>query len=248
MALGAIWPGATLVVGIDSEAVSWLHGGDQFVSAWQDGLLAGLVRKAFPVADEVHGDDPSFWISAQDADQAERIIQLPRGQRALLLSCYDAFAVRARFGKRFADLDSLALLRALDGRIGAFPRAKREIYLQRWLSLIDRSPPDIGLIAIHEFERPGRDGYWQRHGIAGASAALRGAPVLGAAHFKRAIPKILSSSTLAARDVDLTHLWQGTRRPAHRLTPTAGIMLPRSPKHPEAIIRLFVTQSQRNKS
>lgn len=244
MILSALWPGAMLVVGIDSEPVSWMHGGDQFISAWCDGLLVGLARKAFPVAEEVHGDEPSVWLSAQDAGQSERIIELRHGQRALLLACYDAFAIRARFGKRFADLKSLALLRTPDGRIGGFPRDRREQYLQRWLHLIDHNPPDVGLIAIHEFDQAGRDGYWQRHGIAGASAAIRGAPMIGAAHFKRGIPRALDSSTLAARDVPLSHLWQGTKRLAHRLAPTAGFILPRSPSNPEAIIRLFITEAQ----
>lgn len=62
-----------------------------FISAWRDGLLTGLARKAFPVAGGPRGRSV-VWLSAQDADQSERIIALRNGQRDLLLACYDAFA------------------------------------------------------------------------------------------------------------------------------------------------------------
>lgn len=233
-------------VGIDSEPLNLRYGGDQFVSAWRDGSLLNLARKAFPVADEVYGEDPAVWLSSQDAEQLERIVALRHSQRALLLACYDAFAVRARFGQRFADLRSVALLRAINGQIRTFPPEHKPAYLQRWLAILDAYPPDLALIAIHEFERPGRDGYRQRHGIAGASAALRGAPVLAAAHFKKRLPGLIGSSPLAARDVPLTHLWQGTRRRAHRLQPVTGFIEPRSDKLSKLLIRLFVTYAQEN--
>ncbi|MGW9332497.1 hypothetical protein [Bosea sp. NPDC055594] len=240
------WPGVTLIVGIDSEPIDTSLAGDQLVAAWQHGELVGLARKAFPVASETRGEDPVFWANLDDADEPGRIVTLRHGQRALLLACYDAFAVRALHGSRFAALSALRLVSDAKGRIRPLRQAERQEHLRRWLAMLQVSPPDLGLIAIHEFDRPGRDGYWQRHGIAGASAALDGAPILAAAHFRRNLPASFASSSLAARQVPLLHLEQGQRRLAHRLIPHDGFVLPGGNAKSSLLVRLFILDAQRN--
>ncbi|MFA5952827.1 MAG: hypothetical protein WC807_21435 [Hyphomicrobium sp.] len=246
--LHALWPSAALVIGIDSEPLSRKRGGDQMVAAWQDGVLIGLARKAFPVRSETNGDEPCFWAALQDADDPDRIVTLRQGQRAVLLACYDAFAVRALHGREFADLQALRLIADGTGKIRAPDPAERGDHLRRWLAMLEISPPDLGLIAIHEFDRPGREGYWQRHGIAGASAALRGAPILAASHFKLQLPAQIQRSTLASSGVATDHLWQGQRRTSQRLLPSDGFILPTKSGNPILLIRLFITSHKRNVS
>lgn len=238
------WPGITLVIGIDSEPLSSRLAGDQLVAAWQNGELVGLARKAFPVASETSGKYPVFWSALDDANDPDRTVSLRHGQRALLLACYDGFAVRALHGPRFADLSALRLVSDAKGRIRRPEQGERQEHLQRWLAMLQAIPPDLGLIAIHEFDRPGRDGYWQRHGIAGASSALKGAPILGAAHFRRSLPASFVRSSLAAQHVPLLHLEQGQHRLAHRLVPHDGFVLPSGSAKPALLARLFILDIQ----
>ncbi|AMJ61510.1 hypothetical protein [Bosea sp. PAMC 26642] len=244
--LDEVWPGVTLVIGIDSEPLSGKRGGDQLVAAWQGGAMTGLARKAFPVRDETNGDAPRYWASFQDADDPGRIVTLRQGQRALLLACYDAFAVRALHGREFVDLQALRLIADRAGRIRALKPGERDDHLRRWLAMLRAFPPDLGLVAIHEFDRPGREGYWQRHGIAGASAALKGAPIVAASHFRRLLPSQIDRSPLASSGVDAAHLWQGQRRLSQRLFPTDGFVLHSKSGNPILLARLFVASHQRN--
>jgi hypothetical protein len=242
----ARWPGVALIMGIDSAPLDKELGGDQLVAVWQAGELVALTRKAFPVDGDTNGELPVFVVVPDDADDCGRIITLSNGARALILSCYDAFAVRGLFGRRHIDLSAIRLILGRDGEPRAATPDDRRAHLRRWLALLDAHPPDLALIAIHRFCRPGQDGYWQRHGIAGASAALSGAPVLAAAHFKRALPPTLSSTPLAAMGVPLAHLGEGARRKAHRTTPQDGFTLRDEQGQPIAFIRLFTLQHRSN--
>jgi hypothetical protein len=69
--------------------------------------------------------------------------------------------------------------------------------IQQWDLLLRSRGPSVAIAAIHSFNRPGLDGFWQRHGIATASAALEGGLALGAAHFRDSLPQP-SHSTLAS--------------------------------------------------
>lgn len=232
------WSGVSLVLGIDSEPIDRRRAGDQLVAAWRDGKLVALARKAFPVASETSGGEPMVWVASHDADDPGRSLLLRSGRQALLLACYDGFAVRAQQGERFADLAALRLICDSAGRIRTPSMRERERHLARWLNFLRSHPPDIGLIAIHEFDRAGRDGYWQRHGIAGASAALGGIPILAAAHFRRSLPASASNSSLASRDVARLHLDLGTARPAKRLLPDDWMVIPAT-GNSRMLIRLF---------
>jgi hypothetical protein len=117
--------------------------------------------------------------------------------------------------------------------------AQRRTSLARWSALIAANPPDLALCAIHGFKRPGMDGYWQRHGIAGASAALHGIPVIGASHFNKALPRTADRSVLAAAGVPLSHLELGPHRPMHALAPAEGFTLADDDGRPVALLRRF---------
>jgi len=97
----------------------------------------------------------------------------------------------------------------------------------------------MALACIHNFDAPGRDSYWQRHGIAYASAALGGGLALGAAHFNYTLPAA-GSSTLAAFKVRRSHLSAGAHRPAHRHEALASVFIEGDGRDkPRALIRLF---------
>jgi hypothetical protein len=238
-ALQERWPGVALIIGIDSAPLSKTLGGDQLIAVWQNGALAALTAKAFPVDGDTNGEVPPYIVSPDDADDPARIVTLSNGARALILSCYDAFAVRGLYGRRHVDLGAIRFLISSDDKVIRATPGQRHAHLRRWLAFLDAHPPDLALIAIHRFRQPGQDGYWQRHGVAGASAALGGAPVIGAAHFRRALPSSIAASPLAAIGVPLAHLDAGARRTAHRATPQDGFTLRDELGEPVALIRLF---------
>ena len=238
--LDAVWPWVTLVLGIDSNPMTGWRGGDQLVTAWQAGKLIGLARKAFPVWTET-GDayEPVVWVKPGDADDPLRLVTLRNGNRAILCACYDAFALRAAADPRFADLGSIRLMLDDQGIYRRPTMLERHEHLRRWTAFLKAHPPDLALVAIHHFARPGRDCYWQRHGIAGASAGLSGAPILGAAHFREWLPSTVQDCPLASQAVPPEHLAQGHHRKAHRLLPDDGFHLVDANGVPIALIRRF---------
>ncbi len=217
--MDAVFPGITLVIGIDTNALDRWFAGDQMVTAWQQGQLVGYARKAFPVWTEIAPQRPMVWVTPEDVDQPRRLVRLRNNRHAILCACYDGFGLRASVDPRFADQSSIRWIREPDQPIRWFYAAERPTYLDRWASFLKAHPPDLALIAIHHFVRPGRDCYWQRHGIAGASAALNGVPILGAAHFREHLPQEGHVSPLASMDVPREHLFEGHFRRAHPLFP-----------------------------
>lgn len=239
LALDQRHPGTVLVVGIDIDPSSRKIGGDQLVTAWRAGDLVGFARKTFPSHGDTHGKQPPYPIFDLDFMSSSRFVNVRSGHRALLLGCYDAFGTRSVVHSRFADLIAMRLARDRYGGFHEPSFALRHEFVIRWRALIRAHPPDLALCAIHGFKRPGMDGYWQRHGIAGASAALGGIPVIGATHFNKALPASIHRSVLAASGVPLTHLDLGPHRPMHALAPNAGFTVADEDGDPVALIRRF---------
>jgi hypothetical protein len=94
----------------------------------------------------------------------------------------------------------------------------------------------LALAAVHGFEMPGRDGYWQRHGMACAAAALGGAAI-GAAHFEDCQPEP-EASTLAAAGVPKAYLKAGSHRRLHAEPPIESLTI-RKGGRSAALVRLF---------
>lgn len=245
-------PVPLLVAGIDLKPASKRVGGDQMVLAWRDGDLVGLARKTFPSHGDTDGSGPVYPVYDQDFASPWRFVPLPSGGKALLLGCYDAFGTRSLADARHADLAAMRLARDRIGDLHRPSLALRRYFLARWRALLAAHPPELALCAIHGFRRPGMDGYWQRHGIAGASAALGGIPVIGAAHFNKVLPASIERSVLAAASVPLSHLDLGPHRPMHALSPVEGFTLAGENGKAVALIRRFIlahrADCQRNRS
>lgn len=237
--LDTLSPDILLVVGIDTDPASKKVGGDQLVTAWRAGDLVGLARKTFPSHGDTHGRQPPYPVFDADFTSSARFVMLRGGQRVLLLGCYDAFGTRSIVHPRHADLMAIRLARDRTGELHTPSIMLRRTFPARWRALIAANPPDLALCAIHGFVRPGMDGYWQRHGIAGASAALSGIPVLGASHFNKALPRGIHRSVLAAKGVPLGHLDLGAHRPMHALMPNDGFTVMDEDGDAVALIRRF---------
>jgi hypothetical protein len=111
-----------------------------------------------------------------------------------------------------------------------------------WGQLLADQRVDVALTAVHRFQQPGRDIFWQRHGLATASAALCGGLAVGAAFFTDRLPdgRARWNSPLAACGVPREHLNQGLHRPARRFEPIAAMTINgRRNGKPRALVRLF---------
>jgi hypothetical protein len=238
--LNESYPGVVLAIGLDTEPALHAFQGDQIATAWRAGELVGLGCKTFPVGGDTDGIrvKPLRCYAIDYADPF-RVVSLANGSRALLCSCYDVFGVRAAAGASRELLQNIRYLSEEDGSDSDPPCPQRRRQLLRgWRDLIQDNAVDVVLATIHEFEAPGRDGYWQRHGIAGASAAIRGL-VVGAAHFTASLPVDPHVSPLAACSVPHEHLDQGPRRRAHPLRPIAHDVTRDDRNEATSIVRLF---------
>ncbi len=233
-------PGVLLVVGIDAAPAHKRLRGDQAVAAWRADALAGHAVKAIPVAEEAAGSaDRRLASQWENYVSPTRFARLASGETAVVCVCYDAFGLAATADGPCTPFRSICLL---DQHSRATPVSLplQRSLVARWQGLFAAHRPTVALIAIHGFEHPGRDGYWQRHGIATASAALGGGLAVGAAHFRYALPVGANQSPLAAHGVSDRHLHAGTLRLAHNL-PTRDafwITIGNSTK-PRALVRLF---------
>jgi hypothetical protein len=204
-----------LVIGVDTKPYDGF-GGDQLLVAWGAKGVLALARKVFPSVLDTNGEEkPPYLVFERDADDPWRILTLGDGTKAMLGVCYDAFGwVDCVLGGTSKRAATEFLYDPVIGWRYSTREELRSLAIRQAAILSQRD--HIGLVAIHGFKRPGRDTYWQRHGIAAASAALGGRLVVGAAHYK-SLPAVrrLTRGTLAARDVPRAHLGQGLRRQAH---------------------------------
>jgi hypothetical protein len=229
-------PGACVIVGLDSLPPSKKRKGDQLCAVLQDGELIALTRKIFPTIDDVAEGYVPAVIDYADRD---RIITLANGSRAILCVCYDMFGVKEdpdRPSIRSRAIKSLFYHGRVVRRRDRDFAAVRHAQVDAWHQLLRRQQPDIAIAVVHRFERPGLDGYWQRHGIATASAALGGFAV-GAAHFRQWLPHRLETP-LAASGVPADHLAQGPHRRAWPHLPVEQIEVYRRHR-PAAVLRLY---------
>ncbi len=231
--------GALVVFGMFAESRGAKERDDQACVAVNSKGVVGLSRKIFPVDSDTDGR--TYLVqSVADFSSAERFISLPNGSTAVLSACYDLFGlaedpekptVRTRAVRRLWNGKQLVQV----GDEGF--RALRAECMVSWRQQLADRKPGVAIATIHGFERSGRDGYWQRHGIAAASAALGGGLVVGAANFTHGMPTA-DKSTLAARRVPRSHLPDALHRPARALQPMDSLQLP-AEGETKALIRLF---------
>jgi len=210
-------PGIRLVTGVMAQPRDKTERIEQACLAFDYTGLVGAARKMFPTWAESRGR--RFMTPfVDDYRSSARFIELPNGSLAGLHSCYDLFGTADVGGGGSGRRTAIRALRDQSCRLLLGDEgfgASRDRCLVAWADLVASKAPDVLLATIHAFERPGLDGYWQRHGIARASAAHGGALTIGAAHFLDSLPK--EGSTLAAYGVPKRELSAGVSRRAHSL-------------------------------
>jgi hypothetical protein len=224
--LDTLSPSLTFITGVLATPRNISERTEQSCLAFRHGDLLGAARKIFPTRQESRG---RRFVSpfVDDFGTRSRAIALSGGSMVLLNACYDVFGV--------ADVSSGTMarrhgIRRLLTKRGMLPigsagfKAQRDDCLVAVGGLIASTPLKGLVVSIHGFEQPGREGYWQRHGIARASAACGGALVVGAAHFRKGLPSP-EASTLAACEVPRSHIADGAYRRANMLAPAYSAIL-----------------------
>jgi hypothetical protein len=210
------FPGALLALGIDVAGSAGGAPPEHLVAAFSSDGLAGLAMKAFPAPEDA---DMGMITHAHDFAAPERFVTLRNGAVAVLGACYDGFGLAFGHPSRAGIARFVTRLRLAD-RLVAPTSATRELLARAFQAELKAHRPNVALIAVHKI-RPGRaDGYWQRHGIAMASAALGRALVVGATHYEKLTQW---APHLAAHRVPRRHLDEGFNRRAHRLVPADRI-------------------------
>ena len=237
--LDMLSPGLTLTTGVLATPRDISERTEQSCLAFRLGGLVGAARKIFPTRQESRG---RRFVSpfVDDFSTRSRVIALSRGSMALLNACYDVFGVADLSGNTMNRRH--AIRRLLTGRgtlsIGSAGfKAQRDDCLSAIRGVVSSTDLRALLVSIHGFEQPGRDGYWQRHGIARASAARGGALVVAAAHFKKGLPAP-DMSTLAAYGVPRSQIADGASRRAHILKPAHSAIL-ETPGGLRGLLRVF---------
>lgn len=205
-------PGAVLVLGMDSKPRGNGRPWDQVCIALRAGRIVAVASKIFPTKGDSRKDGSIIVPNADDYGSDRRFVDLPSGHHALLCACYDTFGVAEAItgpGRR-ANLIRWLYTKA-HGRHRVRDRDTVVKCLAAWKDSVRRNRPSVVLSAIHAFAAPASDGYWQRHGISAASAALEGALSVGAAHFGR-LPQGPIQSILADRSAPADYLRKGTNR------------------------------------
>ncbi len=235
--LDQAFPGALLVVGIDGDTQG--EGDDQFCVAIGASGVIGVARKIFPTEMDTKNPDRAVTPRLADYDDPGRIIALASGRRAALCACYDVFGFHEGPDSGSSRTRAIRWIRDDSRTMGqdapAFTALRRQA-LAGWQAHWRGAGVDLALAAIHGFEKSGRDGYWQRHGMACAAAAIEGAAI-GAAHFEECLPEP-DSSTLAATKVPKTHLAAGLNRRAHSFPPMDSLVIRKGGRR-AALARLF---------
>lgn len=212
--LSASSTGLHLIAGLLSPHGPGYSTGDQVAVAWTAAGIAGMGRKVFPSPPEISDPRRHFVTYRSDYDSQDRIITLASGQPALLCACYDLFgvpeaphyrSVRADYIRHVSDRG-----RVVSNRDGGFGELRAHC-LQAWHEQIVDRDIRIAIGTIHGFRRPGQDVFWQRHGIASASAGLTLGAAVAAAHFEEALP-FHSYCPLVAKRVPRSHLGAGVQR------------------------------------
>jgi hypothetical protein len=211
-ALSRRHPGAVLVLGLDSKPRGNGRAWDQVCVALRAGKIVAVAPKIFPTKGDTNEKGSVIVPNAADYGSDRRFVDLPSGHRALLCMCYDTFGVAEAVtgpGRR-ASLIRWLYTKAR-GRHRVRDRDAVAKCLDAWRDAVRRNRPSVVLSAIHVFAAPGRDGYWQRHGISAASAALDGALSVGAANFRR-LPAGHTRSSLTDKDRSRVYLRMGNHR------------------------------------
>jgi hypothetical protein len=205
--LSAVCGNAMIISGLDISAPDECHA-QYSIAIDKDGVKA-VSRKAFPTKGEIK---QGAFVQRKDFSDAARHVSQPLSHSVIMHTCYDIFgSVDALIGK------------TAPTRLSHVPHpkgsTKKECYQDYCSTLTDikANAAPIVTVNIHDFTKPGRDIFYQRHGIATASAAFDGAAVFAAAHFEEELPSSEIQSPLAAINVPSSHITARFHRQAHAL-------------------------------
>lgn len=226
-------PGILLFIGIDTIPKD-KYGYDQLCVALSKNGIVGIGRKIFPTQEE----GASYICYADDFSTHHRIVKLPSGRKAVLCACYDLFGIAettSNVTKRTKNIRNIQSGRQLLelSKTANFKQIRNKC-INEWSILLKEQQVNTGIATIHGFRKPGLDGFWQRHGIATASSALKEGLAIGASHFEDRLPAV-GKSTLTSFCVEKSHLTSGLHRKTHRQPPNDKVFVN------DAIVRLFIT-------
>ena len=212
--------GALLIFGVDTVGPKSASG-DQLCVAWSAEGPVGAGRKVFPT--EYEGKD-GYVVNVDDFGANERTIKIGRS-RIMLCACYDAYGIAG-------SKDKSRFIRKIQVGSQCTRRGDHEFKgileggLREWRELVLGT--DAAAVAIHRFEQKANGGfstnYWRKHGIATASAALRGGWVAAGANFEGRLPNE-NVDILASHCVPKEHLDQGNSRKTHDSKPAGDYRL-----------------------
>ncbi|WP_374303806.1 hypothetical protein [Ferrovibrio sp.] len=232
-------PGCLLITGVLADPSDARQRVEQVCVALSASKVVGMARKIFPTRGESRGRKCTTP-NVEDYRSRERLVTLPSGHKVLLSACYDLFGLSETTDDPSMRYHAIRRLRSGSQILGmgepGFRNLRRQC-LQNWADMLKAEAPPVAIATIHGFERPGLDGFWQRHGIAAASASLNGGLAVGAAHFEDWLPEP-GQSTLASNGVPKRHLTAGTGRKAHRLAPKDSFSIEQKGEQ-LALVRLF---------
>lgn len=224
--------GVKMVFGVDTPADIQDRSklGDQLAVGWGEDKVEALARKIFPVNEEGR----FLHCYASDFVSGERYLRLPSGRTAVLCACYDMFGVHELEPGRSVRTRAIRLILDEDGEPvdSKVTKKVRAELITAFQENLRRSEASIALACIHRFELPGRDGYWFRHGVVTAAAALGGFAA-AAAHYSISLPTV-GRSFMAASDIPLKYLDEGVGR-----NPLPHQPAVESPLASKALVRVF---------
>jgi hypothetical protein len=233
-------PGALVVIGADAPDPTGNEAADHLCIAVGVTGVVGIARKIFLTDRDTRGNRWPITPDVRDYGASDRFVDLPNGARALLCACYDVFGIAERDTAPTIRTRAIRYLCSHGQYHEAGGRAFSELRqrcIVSWRENLDREKPAVALAAIHDFKRPGRESYWQRHGIAMASAALNGGLAIGAAHFRELLPEH-GEAPLASVGVRRSHLTAGPNRRTEALLPINSFRLDMKGA-PTVVVRLF---------
>ena len=204
--------GALLIFGVDTGGPKSARG-DQLCVAWSADGPVGVGRKVFPTKSEGKG---GYVVNVDDFGAEERVVSIGDA-RVLLCACYDGYGIANK-------LDKSKFVRRISHRGERVRRGdptfrqRLECGLGAWHKLVQTV--DAAAVAIHYFNDNGgfHTNYWRRHGIATASAKLRGGWIVAGANFEERLPGP-RADILASSGVPKKHLKQGNGRKTRDATP-----------------------------
>lgn len=202
--------GVKLIFGVDTSTDIQDRSklGDQLAVGWGEDKVEALARKIFP------GNEEGRFLHcyASDFISTERYMRLPSGRTAALCACYDMFGVHELEPGRSIRTRAIRLI-VDDNGTTIDPNVTKKVrseLITAFQENLRRKKVSVALACIHHFELSGRDGYWFRHGIATAAAAIDGFAA-GAAHYSITLPSV-GRGFMAASDIPRKYLNEGISR------------------------------------